>query len=167
MGIRSSAARTLELAFAAAYAQYFVGDPSFVNTAGGTPIFVSAQSVAKLTYPQVCFWCSEAVEQVALSAIYMGTLHVIIDSALNERADDYDSLLTLHDDRITKVVGLLSNLPALQGLINAPASGPDLRTAPNFQLYGIGLVLKEMNGKEGNRLSYILTVEAPFQPNTP
>jgi len=169
MGIRSGACRKLEQAFAAAFQYYFVGDPSFVRPvpAGGGSLFVAAQAVAAMVYPQVAFMCIEAQEQVAQSAVYMGELNILIDTALTERSDDYPSLLALHDDRIDKVVNLIGNVPLLKTLLNAPASGPDLRAVRQFQLYGVGKVLKELNGKEPNRLCYVLTVEIPFQPLDP
>lgn len=163
MGIRSSACNKLEAAFAAAFSTYFVGDPSFVKN-GSAPFFVAAQSVSTLEYPQVAFMCLEAEEVVAQSAVYMGTLHVLVDTALYERSDDYTALKSLHDDRVNKVMNLFGNLPVLQSLLNAPTSGPDNRTTVNFQLYGIGKILKEMNSKEANRLAYIAAIEIPFQP---
>lgn len=166
MGIRSGATNKLEQAFAAAYQLYMVGDPSFVRP-GPTQasLFVAAQSVSKLIYPQVCFMCLEAEEQVAGSAVYMGTLHVIVDTALNERPDDFQSLLALHNDRINKVLVLLGNPALLMSLTNAPAAGqPDTRTVRDFQLYGVGTIVKEMNTKEANRLCSVTSVLIPFQP---
>jgi hypothetical protein len=165
MGIRSSATTQLEKAFAAAYQTYLVGDPSFVRpgpTSGS--LFVAAQSVPQLIYPQVCFACFEAAEQVSGSAVYMGTLHIIVDTALNERADDYPSLKNLHDDRVAKVLDLLSKVAILKQLMNAPASGPDTRTVRDFQLYGVGEIVREMHAKEGNRLSTVIIVMIPYQP---
>ena len=163
MGIRSSAANKLEKAFAGAFSTYFVGDPSFVKN-GDSPMFVAAQSVSQLLFPQVCFMCLEAAEVVAQSCVYMGTLHIIVDTPLSERPDDYDSLLALHQDRVSKVMNLIGNPTLLKSLMNIPASGPDNRSVVNFQLYGVGQVLREMNSKEAARLSFICAVEIPFQP---
>lgn len=163
MGIRSGAAQKLEAAFAAAFATYFTGDLDFTKS-DGSPLFVAAQSVAKLTYPQVCFMCFEAEEQIALTGIYIAPLHICIDTALTERPDDYDSLLNLHDTRVSKVVNLMANLPVLKTLLNAPASGPDNRTVTGFQLYGVGQIFKEQNKPEHNRLCYMQSVQIPFQP---
>ncbi len=163
MGIRSSASNKLEIAFAAAFGTYFVADPDFTKS-DGTPLFVAAQSVSRLQYPQVCFMCLEAEEVVALSAVYMGTLHLIVETALNERPDDYPSLLTLHRNRVDKCVNLMGNLPVLQSLLNAPAAAPDNRAVVNFQLYGVGKILKEQNKNEPNRLCFIQSVELGFQP---
>lgn len=151
---------------AAAFQLYLVGDPSFVRP-GPTQasLFVAAQSVSKLIFPQVCFMCLEAEEQVALSAVYMGTLHIIVETALNERSDDYQSLLALHNDRIDKVLALLGNAPLLMSLTNAPAAGQaDTRTVRDFRLYGVGTITKEMNTKEANRLCSVTAVLMPFQP---
>jgi hypothetical protein len=165
MGIRSSATAKLELAMAAGFQAYLVGDPSFVRP-GPTQasLFVAAQSVSQLIYPQVAFLCDEAEEQVSGSAVYMGTLHVQIDSALNEREDDYPSLKALHDDRVAKVLDLFSKVSILQGLVNAPASGADKRAVRDFQLYGVGQITKEMHAKEANRLCTVITISIPFQP---
>lgn len=170
MGIRSRAPNQLERAFAAAFQQYFVGDPSFVRpsspgTAGAGSMFVAAQSVKTLAFPQVCFLCLEAAEQITGTAIYIGELHIIVDTALNERPDDYDSLLTLHEDRCNKVLFLLGNVSVLKSLTNAPAAGiADTRQVQDFQLYGVGEITKEHNATQANRLSSITSVMIPFQP---
>lgn len=163
MGIRSSAANKLEQAMAAAFATYFAGDPDFTKS-DGIPFFVAAQSVSRLVYPQVCFMCLEAVEEVALSAVYTATLHVVVDTALNERSDDYPSVINLHDARVNKCVNLMGNFPVLSKLTNAPASGADNRTVVNFTLYGIGKILKEQNKAESNRLCFIQSINVGFQP---
>jgi hypothetical protein len=165
MGIRSSATTKLEQAFAACFQTYLVGDPSFVRPGPSSgSLFVAAQSVPELIYPQVCFACIEAEEQVANSAVYIGTLHIIIDTALNERSDDYLSLKNLHDDRVAKVLDLLSKVSILKQLMNAPASGPDTRTVRDFQVYGVGQIVRELHAKESNRLSTVIVVMIPFQP---
>lgn len=164
MGIRTGAAITLEQAFAGAFGTYFVGDPSFTKS-DGHPFFVSGQSVRTLSFPNVCFMCLEAKEQIALSAIYMAELHIIIDTPLNERPGDYEDLLALHETRVTKCVNLMGNVALLQQLLNAPPAGaPDNRVVKNFQLYGVGDILKESNKREPNRLTFIQSVNIPFQP---
>ena len=167
MGIRSGACNKLEQAFAAAFATYFVGDPDFTKS-DGTPFFVAAQSVSRLLYPQVCFMSFKAKEQIALTGIYMGELHITVDTALNERPDDYNSLLTLHDTRVNKCVNLMANLAVLKQLMNAPSPPlPDPRAVTGFQLYGIGEILNEDNKKEANRLCFLQTIEIGFQPIGP
>lgn len=168
MGQRVGACIILEKAFAAAFERYFVGDPDFVKPEflqqQSTSIFVAAQAVARLYKPQVCFLCLDADEQVAGSAAYIGVLHVVVDSTLAERPDDYPALLTLHGQRVAKVMNLLSNLGLLTSVINAPATGVDQRTVTDFQLYGIG-TFKEMNKNEANNLcSIIIAQEVAFTP---
>jgi hypothetical protein len=171
-GARRSACNTLEKAFAAAFQTYFVGDPCFtkvVNPATGVTgsTFVAAQSVRTLTYPQVCFMCIEAQEQVAKSNVYMAELHMIIDTALSERPDDYDSLLALHQERVDKCLNLRDNLPLLQQLMNQPATPPpnsDQPSVPSMNLYGLGKITRENNAKEGNRLCFVCSFEVGFQP---
>lgn len=168
MGQRTGACIVLEKAFAAACETYFVGDPDFVKPQflqqQTVSIFVPAQSVAKLFKPQVCFLCLDADEQVAGSAAYIGVLHVVIDTPLSERPDDYPALVTLHGQRVAKVMNLLSNLALLQGVINAPATGLDKRTVTDFQLYGLG-TFKEMNKNEANNLcSVVICEEVAFTP---
>lgn len=165
MGIRSSATTKLEQAFAAGYQTYLVGDPSFVRPGPSSgSMFVAAQSSPALIYPQVCFACIEAEEQVANSAVYMGTLHIIVDTPLPERPDDYPSLKNLHDDRVAKILDLLSKVAILKLLMNAPASGPDTRTVRDFQIYGVGQIVRELHAKEADRFSTVIVVMIPFQP---
>lgn len=170
MGRRVAATNALEQAFAAAFQRYFVGDPSFVRPqlpggAAAGSLFVAAQSVTDLIYPQVAFYCRKAAEQVAGSSIYMAMpLRIIVDTALNERPDDPESLLNLHDDRVNKLFLLLENQALLMSLTNKPATGPDLRTVTDFQLYGIGAIQDESNTRQNNRLSFMLDIEIPFQP---
>jgi hypothetical protein len=171
-GARRSACNTLEKAFAAAFQAYFVGDPCFivsndVSTGATSSIFVAAQSVQRLLYPQVCFMCIEAEEQVARSNIYMATLHMIIDTALSERPDDYDSLLALHQERVDKCLNLRDSISLLQSLINQPASPPpnaDQLAVPSMNLMGLGKILRENNAKEANRLCFVCSFEVGFQP---
>lgn len=168
MGQRSGACITLEKAFAAAFETYFVGDPDFVKPQflqqQGASIFIPAQSVARLYKPQICFLCLDAEEEIAQSKVYIGELHIVVDTTLAERPDDYPSLLTLHGQRVSKVMMLLENLGLLQGVANAPASGVDKRTVTDFQLYGIG-TFKEMNKNEANNLcSIIIIQQVAFTP---
>ena len=167
--MRRSACNQLEKAFAAAFATYFTGDPSFVKPGDSTPgsqasLFVAAQSVQRLLYPQVAFMCIEATEVVARSNAYTAPMHLIVDTALSERPDDFPSLLALHQDRVDKCLNLFDNLPVLQGLINAPLSGSDPRQVQSFQLYGMGEIEAEMNTRENNRLCFICKRLIPFQP---
>ena len=171
-GARRSACNTLERAFASAFQTYFVGDPCFVkvidpaNSRTGS-LFVAAQSVRTLLYPQVCFMCYEAEEQVARSNVYMAQLHMIVDTALSELPDDYDSLLKLHQERVDKCLNLRDNLALLQSLMNQPASPPpnsDQPRVPSMNLYGLGKIIRENNSKEANRLCFICSFEIGFQP---
>jgi|HubBroStandDraft_3_1064219.scaffolds.fasta_scaffold03065_5 hypothetical protein len=166
-GIRSGAARKLEQAFAAAFAQYFVGDPTYaMPPPGAGPIFVSGQSVQQLTFPNVTFLCLEAKEVSPGIGNYQGVeLHIMVNTALIERPDDYPSLLALHDDRVDKLFILLGNTPLLQSLMNQPASGPDTRLVREMLFYGTGLITKEMRIPEQNRLSDLISVETNFRPS--
>lgn len=168
MGQRAGACITLEKAFAAAFDTYFVGDPDFIKPQflqqQTASIFVAAQSVARLYKPQVCFLCLDAEEQVAQSSAYIGVLHIVVDTTLAERPDDYTSLLTLHGQRVAKVMNLLTNFSLLAGVINPPAVGTDKRTVTDFLLYGLG-TFKEMNKNEANNLcSIIIAQEVAFTP---
>ena len=167
MGERSGATNKLEQAFAAAFAAYFVGDPTYVMPPPFSgSLFVAAQSVQTLSYPSVIFMCLEAKEVAPQTANYEGTeLHILTNTALTERPDDYPSLLALHNDRINKLFLLLDNTPLLQGLTNQPASGvADLRAVREFYLYGFGNISKELNMKEGNRLCSLISIEVTFRP---
>jgi hypothetical protein len=168
MGQRTGACIVLEKAFAVAFETYFVGDPDFVKPQflqqQTASIFVAAQSVARLFKPQVCFLCLDAEEQVAQSAAYIGQLHIVIDTPLTERPDDYKALETLHGQRVAKVMNLLSNLAVLQQVINPPATGTDQRAVTDFLLYGLG-TFKESNKNEANNLcSLIVCEEVAFTP---
>lgn len=169
-GIRAGAARKLEQAFAAAFGQYFVGDPSFAMPQGMSgSIFVPAQSVQKLVYPAVVFMCLEAKEVAPYTANYQGVeLHILVNTALNERADDYESLLALHDQRVDKVYLLIGNNPLMQSLVNQPSPAlPDPRAVTEFFLYGFGDITKEMRLPEPNRLVDLISVEVNFRPSDP
>lgn len=168
MGQRTGACIVLEKAFAAAFDTYFVGDPDFVKPKfleqQTVSIFVAAQSVARLYKPQVCFMCLDADEVIAQSAQYLGVLHVVVETSLSERPDDYAAMLTLHGQRVAKVMLLLTNLALLQGVINPPSTGPDKRAITDFVLEGMG-TFKEMNKNETNNLcSIIIAQEVAFTP---
>lgn len=166
MSFLLGAANQLETAFAAAFQTYFVGDPSFVRPtpAGGGSFFAAAQSVDTFVYPICAFECGEAKETVAQTSIYQAELFVMVGTHLSERPDDYPSLLVLHQERVSKVINLLENVPVLKTLLNAPAAGPDLRTVRQMNLYGLGLI-DQRNKKENNVLRWVASVQpVAFQP---
>lgn len=166
-GIRSGAARKLEMAMAAAYATYFVGDPDFIMPPPNSgALFVAAQSVQKLVFPNVTFLCLEAKEVAPQTANYQAVeLHVMVNTSLAERPDDYPSLLALHDARVDKIFLLLGNTPLLQSLVNAPPAGQaDTRSVTDFFLYGFGEITKEMRLPEGSRLCDLISIQTNFRP---
>lgn len=167
MGMLLASANQIETALAAAFQTYFVGDPDFVRPAAaavGGSFFTAAQSVDVFSYPICAFEAGEMKEVVAQTSIYQGELFVLVGTHLSERADDYTSLLTLHQQRVSKVVNLLENVALLKSLMNAPASGPDLRTVRQMNLYGIGQ-LDQRNKKENNVLRWVASITPiAFQP---
>lgn len=166
MGALLAAANQLEEALAAAFQGYFVGDPDFVRSSstGTNSLFTAAQSVDTFVYPIVVFECGDAIETVAQTAIYQAETMVMVGTHLSERPDDYPSLLALHRDRVSKVVNLLENVALLKSIMNAPASGPDLRTVRQMNLYGIGLI-DQRNKKLNNVLMWVAAIKpVAFQP---
>lgn len=147
---------------------YFVGDPTFVMPAPQTgSVFIPAQSIQKLVYPSVVFLCLDSKEIAPGLANYQAVeLHVIINTSLSERADDYPSLLNLHNDRVDKCLILLGNSALSQGLLNQPAIGlPDPRTVRDFYFYGYGVITDEKHMKEPTRLSDLLSIQTNFRPS--
>lgn len=169
MGLLLSAANQLELCLAAAFQNYFVGDPDFVRVlAAGesapASLFTAAQAVATFKYPIVVFECGDAKETVAQTSIYQAEVFVMVGTHLSERPDDYPSLLKLHQDRCSKVINLLENIAVLKSLLNAPASGPDLRLIRQMNLYGLGTI-DQRNKRENNVLMWVASINpAAFQP---
>lgn len=152
---------------AAAFQTYFVGDDSFTaaQNAEGS-LFVSAQSVQKLTYPNVLFTCLEAKEVAPGTGNYQNVeLHVSITTPLSERPDDYPSLLALHGQRIAKAFILLENAALLQTLTNQPTPpAADPRTVTDFFLYGFGEVTKELEMPNPHHLVYLISIQVTFRP---
>lgn len=169
MGALLTAASQLETAMAAAFQAYFVGDPDFVRPVikgqdAPSSFFTSSQSVDTLAYPVCAFECGDAVETVAQTSIYEAETLVMVGTSLNERPDDYPSLFALHQQRSAKVMNLLENVALLKQLMNAPASGPDLRAVTEMNLYGIGLI--NQRNKRGNNVLIWAAMIKPvaFQP---
>lgn len=166
MGLLLAAANQIESAFAAGFQNYFVGDPDFVRPApaSGGSFFTAAQSVDNFVYPICVFECGDAVETVAGTSIYQAECFVMVGTHLTERPDDYPSLLALHQTRCSKVINLLENVALLKSIVNAPASGPDLRTVRQFNLYGLGLI-DQRNKKLNNVLMWVASIKpVAFQP---
>lgn len=169
MGALLTAASQLETALAAAFQAYFVGDPDFVRVlqAGQdapSSIFTASQSVATFVYPLCAFECGNAVETVAQTSIYEAETLIMVGTHLNERPDDYPGLFALHQQRSAKVMNLLENVALLKQLMNAPASGPDLRAVREMNLYGIGLI-DQRNKRLNNALMWVAMIKpVAFQP---
>lgn len=169
MGLLLAAADQLELALAAAFQAYFVGDPDFVRVAAAgadspSSLFTAAQSVDTFVYPCCIFECGDAKETVAQTSIYQAEAFVMVGTHLSERPDDYPSLLKLHQQRAAKVINLLENVALMKILMNAPAAGPDERTVRQMNLYGLGEIAQR-NKKQNNVLMWVASITpVAFQP---